>query len=101
MCRTRAGWNLTCGRLVLPPLPLACGCWVVVFATFAGALVACPFRKEDLDWLLLKHEGMRVRVVCRSTDGVRVAKKKRLKNPLQTSLKTKEKHAGQKEKKAE
>ena len=34
------------------------------------------YTSSRLNWLLLKHEGMRVRVVCRSTDGVRVAKKK-------------------------
>ena len=71
------------------------------FKALASDLMRAYESPWDLYWLLLKHEGMRVRVVCRSTDGVRVAKKKRLKNPLQTSLKTKEKHAGQKEKKAE
>ena len=48
MCRTRAGMEPDLWAPCAAPLPLACGCWVVVSA-FAGAFVACPLRKEDLE----------------------------------------------------
>ena len=49
-------------------------------------------------WLLLKHEGMKVRVVCRSTDGVRVAKKKKIEESPTNLFKNKREARGPKRK---